>query len=57
VLLTEVDGMPASGDPQPLLRTFLSSQQPPFVPSSVEADGPGLLIAYPAPTPTGLLTG
>jgi hypothetical protein len=57
VLLTAVDGMPASGDPQPLVRTWLSSQQPPFVPSSVEAQGPGLLIAYPAPTPTGLLTG
>jgi hypothetical protein len=57
VLLTAVDGMPASGDPQPLLRTWLSSQQPPFVPSSVEVDGSGLLIAYPAPTPTGLLTG
>ena len=57
VLITEIDGMPASGDPQPLIRTFLSSQQPPFVPSSVEVDGPGLLIAYPAPTPPGLLTG
>lgn len=57
VLLTAVDGMPASGDPQPLVRTWLSSQQPPFVPSTVEAQGPGLLIAYPAPTPTGLLTG
>ena len=57
VLLTAVDGMPASGDPQPLLRTWLSSQQAPFVPSSVEARGPALLIAYPAPTPTGLLTG
>jgi hypothetical protein len=57
VLLTAVDGMPASGDPQPLLRTWLAGQQPPFVPSAVEADGPALLISYPAPTPAGLLTG
>jgi hypothetical protein len=57
VLLTAVDGMPASGDPQPLLRNWLEAQQAPFVPSSVEARGPALLISYPAPTPTGLLTG
>jgi hypothetical protein len=57
VLLTAVDGMPASGDPQPLVRSWLASQQPPFVPSTVEVKGPALLIAYSAPTPTGLLTG
>ena len=57
VLLTAVDDMPASGDPQPLVRTWLEAQQPPFVPSSIEADGPALLIGYSAPTPTGLLTG
>ncbi len=57
VLLTAVDGMPASGDPQPLLRTWLAGQQPPFVPGAVEADGAALLISYPAPTPAGLLTG
>jgi hypothetical protein len=57
VVLTAVDGMPASGDPQPLVRTWLSSQQPPFVPSTVQTDGTALLIAYPAPTPTGLLAG
>jgi len=57
VLLTSVDGMPASGDPQPLLRTWLGSQQAPFIPSSVEARGSALLISYPAPTPAGLLTG
>jgi hypothetical protein len=57
VLLTAVDGMPAAGDPQPLLRAWLAGQQPPFVPNTVEALGPDLLVAYPAPTPTGLLTG
>ncbi len=57
VLLTAVDGMPAAGDPQPLLRAWLSAQQPPFIPSTIEADGSALLIAYPAPTPAGLLTG
>jgi hypothetical protein len=57
VVLTAVDGMPASGDPQPLIRTWFSSQQPPFVPSTIETDGPDLVIAYPAPTPTGLLAG
>jgi hypothetical protein len=57
VLLSAVDGMPAAGEPQPLVRTWLSSQQPPFVPSMIEAHGSDLLVAYPAPTPTGLLTG
>lgn len=55
VLLTAVDGMPASGDPQPLVRTWLTRQLPPFVPSAIEATGPALLIVYPAPAPTGLL--
>lgn len=57
VRLTAVDDLPASGDQMPLLRTWLENQQPPFVPSSVRADGPALLISYPAPTPTGLITG
>jgi hypothetical protein len=57
VMLTAVDDLPASGDPQPLLRSWLSSQQPPFVPGSIEVEGQALLIAYPAPTPAGLLTG
>jgi hypothetical protein len=57
VLLTAVDGLPASGDPQPLVRSWLSGQQNPFVPSSIEPEGPALLIGYSAPTPSGLLAG
>jgi hypothetical protein len=56
VLLTAVDDVSASADAQPLVRSWLSGQQPPFVPSSIEPEGPALLIAYPAPTPAGLLT-
>jgi hypothetical protein len=55
VLLTAVDGLPASGDPLPLVRTWLTAQQSPFAPTSIEPEGPALLIGYPAPTPTGLL--
>jgi hypothetical protein len=55
VLLTAVDGRPASGDPLPLLRTWMDGQQPPFAPSSMQPEGPALLIGYPAPTPAGLL--
>jgi hypothetical protein len=57
VLLTAVDGMPASGEPLPLLRTWLAGQQRPFVPSSVVPEGPALLIGFSAPTPPGLLGG
>ena len=55
VLLTAVDDLPAAGAPQPLVRTWLARQLPPFVPSAVEAAGTALLVVYPAPTPTGLL--
>jgi hypothetical protein len=55
VLLAAVDGQPASGDPLPLLRTWMAGQQRPFAPSSIEPEGPALLIGYPAPTPAGLL--
>ena len=41
VLLSAVDGLPASGDPQPLLRTWFAGQQSPFVPSSIEVRGDG----------------
>jgi hypothetical protein len=55
VLLTAVDGQPASSDPLPLLRTWMEGQQRPSAPSSMEPEGPALLIGYPAPTPAGLL--
>jgi len=57
VLLSAVDGLPASGDPQPLVRTWFAAQQSPFVPNSIEARGEALLIGFPAPTPTGLIAG
>jgi hypothetical protein len=49
--------LPASGDPQPLVRTWFAAQQSPFVPNSIEARGEALLIGFPAPTPTGLIAG
>jgi hypothetical protein len=55
VLLTTVNGLPAAGDPLPLVRTWLSGQQPPFVPTTIEPDGSALLVGYPAPVPTGLI--
>ncbi len=57
VLLSAVDGLPASGDPQPLVRTWFAGQQSPFVPNSIDVRGEALLIGFPAPTPTGLITG
>jgi hypothetical protein len=57
VLLGAVDGLPASGDPQSLIRTWFAGQQRPFVPNSIEVQGEALLIGYPAPTPTGLIAG
>ena len=57
VLLGAVDGLPASGDPQSLIRTWFAGQQRPFVPNSIEAQGEALLIGFPAPTPTGLIAG
>lgn len=57
VLLGAVDGLPAAGDPQPLVRTWFAGQQGPFVPNSIEVQGEALLIGYPAPTPTGLIAG
>jgi hypothetical protein len=55
VLLSAVDGLPASGDPQPQVRTWFTGRQSPFVPNSIEVRGEALLIGYPAPTPTGLI--
>ena len=57
VLLGAVDGLPASGDPQSLIRTWFAGQQRPFVPNSIEVQGEALLIGFPAPTPTGLIAG
>jgi hypothetical protein len=57
VLLGAVDGLPAAGDPQSLIRTWFAGQQSPFVPNSIEVRGEALLIGYPAPTPTGLIAG
>ena len=57
VLLITVNGLPAAGDPLPLVRTWLSGQQPPFVPTTIEPDGSALLVGYPAPIPTGLIAG
>ncbi len=52
-VLTGVDGTdPATSD---LLRTWLSSQQPPFVPTLVVPAGPDLVVGYPSPPPGGLL--
>lgn len=52
-VLTAVDGTdPASSE---LLRTWLSGQQPPFVPTLVAPEGPNLVVGYPAPPPGGLL--
>jgi hypothetical protein len=55
VRLSTVDGAPASGDPLPLLRSWLGSRQPPFAPSVVQPDGPAVLVGYPAPGGSGLL--
>src|SRR6185312_4890034 len=55
VLLGAVDGLPASGDPQSLIRTWFAGQQRPFVPNSIEVQGEALVIGFPAPTPTGLI--
>lgn len=53
VVLSAFDGTaPASSA---LLKTWLAGQQPPFAPGSVTADGPDLVLTYPAPSPTGLL--
>jgi hypothetical protein len=53
VVLSTFDGAaPASSA---LLKTWLAGQQPPFAPGSVTADGPDLVLAYPVPSPTGLL--
>jgi hypothetical protein len=57
VLLGAVDGLPAAGDPQSLIRTWFAGRQRPFVPNSIEVQGEALLIGYPAPTPTGLIAG
>jgi hypothetical protein len=57
VLLGAVDGLPAAGDPQALIRTWFAAQQPPFVPHSIEVQDEALLIGFPAPTPTGLIAG
>lgn len=55
VLLSTVDDVAASGDPLPVLRSWLGGQQPPFAPALIEADGPAVLVGYPAPGQTGLL--
>ena len=53
VVLSAFDGTaPASSA---LLKTWLAGQQAPFAPGSVTADGPDLVLAYPVPSPTGLL--
>lgn len=53
VVLSAFDGTaPASSQ---LLKTWLAGQQAPFAPGSVTADGPDLVLAYPVPSPTGLL--
>jgi len=57
VLLSAVDGLPASAGPQQQVRTWFAAQQSPFVPNSIEVRGNALLIGYPAPTPTGLIAG
>ena len=57
VLLSAVDGLPASAGPQQQVRTWFAAQQSPFVPNSIEVRGDALLIGYPAPTPTGLIAG
>lgn len=53
VLVTEVDGRHAGT--APLLRTWLSAQEPPFRPTLITAVGPALLVGYPAPATAGLL--
>jgi hypothetical protein len=57
VLLGAVDGLPAAGDPQALIRTWFAARQPPLVPNSIEVQDEALLIGFPAPTPTGLIPG
>ena len=57
VLLSAIDGLPASGDQQALVRTWFVVQQSPFVPNSIEVQGKALLIGFPAPSPTGLIAG
>ena len=52
-LLTVIDdGAPASSE---LLRTWLTAQQAPFVPTDLDPVGPALLVGYPAPPLGGLL--
>jgi hypothetical protein len=54
VVLSSFDGTaPASSA---LLKTWLAGQQAPFAPTGVTAAGPDLVLSYPVPSPTGLLT-
>jgi hypothetical protein len=53
VVLSSFDG--ATPSSSQLLRTWLAAQQAPFAPASVVANGPDLVLNYPAPSPTGLL--
>jgi hypothetical protein len=53
VVLSSFDG--AAPSSSQLLRTWLAAQQAPFAPASVVANGPDLVLNYPAPSPTGLL--
>ena len=55
MLISAVDGLPATGDAQPAVRSWLDGQQPPFAPSLVRPIGSELLIGFPAPTQAGLL--
>ena len=45
-------GAPASSE---LLRTWLTAQRPPFIPTVIEPAGSALLVGYPAPPLGGLL--
>lgn len=55
MLISTVNGLPATGDGLPAVRSWLDGQQPPFAPSLVRPIGAELLIGFPAPTQPGLL--
>ena len=55
MVITETDGVAATGAPLPLLRNWLSGQKAPFAPTEVRPVGAGLVVGFPTPSPGGLL--